>query len=159
VDVWVRDIGRNAQSRLTFEPTDDSTPVWFPSGQRLAYSEVGATTSIRIFVSNADGSGGRRELMKGLSPAVSHDGRHIIYLVEERGAMRLRYSALDASGTAGPAERLFKSDSEPNVVPPVRVSPDGSFLAYTERQPSGDYEVFVTRFPSGEGRWQISTGG
>jgi serine/threonine-protein kinase len=159
VDVWVRDIGSNAQSRLTFGPTDDSAPAWFPSGQRLVYTEVGATTSNRIVVSNADGSGGRRELMRGLSPAISHDGRHIVYLVEERGALRLRYAALDAGGTAGPEQRLFKSDPEPNVVPPARVSPDGSFVAYTERQPSGDLDVFVTRFPSGEGRWQISTGG
>jgi len=64
-----------------------------------------------------------------------------------------------ADGTAGPAERLFKTASEPNAAAAARVSPDGNFLAYTERQPSGELEVFVTRFPSGEGRWQISTGG
>jgi hypothetical protein len=53
----------------------------------------------------------------------------------------------------------FKTDSEPNIAPTARLSPDGSFLAYSERQPTGEFELFVTRFPSGEGRWQISTGG
>ena len=39
------------------------------------------------------------------------------------------------------------------------LSPDGRYLAYVERQASGLPELFVTTFPSGEGRWQISTGG
>ena len=159
VDLWVRDVARGVQSRITFDPTDKGVPVWFPSGQRLVYSESGATSVNQIVASSADGSGHRQELTKGLSPSVSDDGHYIVYLVEERGALRLRYSALAADGTAGPAERVFKTAPEPNVAGVSRVSPDGGFLAYNERQPTGEFEVFVTRFPSGEGRWQISTGG
>jgi hypothetical protein len=79
-------------------------------------------------------------------------------VVDERGALHVRYSALSADGTPGAAERVFKSDPEPGVFGP-RLSPDGSLLAYAERQPSGVFEVFVSRFPSGEGHWQISSGG
>ena len=38
------------------------------------------------------------------------------------------------------------------------LSPDGHWLAYTANE-SGTDEVVVRRFPSGEGRWPISTGG
>ena len=157
-DLWVRDTRRNVQSRLTFDPADEGAPAWLPSGQRLVYAEI-RTGPVRIVASNADGSGGRQELTTGMSPTVSPDGRYLVYLVEERGALHIRYSVLDANGAAGPPERLFTTPSEPNAAGTARLSPDGRFLAYTERQPSGEFEIFVTGFPSGEGRWQISTGG
>jgi Tol biopolymer transport system component len=36
------------------------------------------------------------------------------------------------------------------------VSPDGGLLAYVTENPGGQPETFLTRFPSGEGRWQVS---
>jgi Tol biopolymer transport system component len=38
------------------------------------------------------------------------------------------------------------------------ISPDGKLLAY-ESNESGSAEIYVTRFPSGEGKWQVSHGG
>jgi len=38
------------------------------------------------------------------------------------------------------------------------VSPDGVYLAYMSNE-SGHWEVYLTRFPSGEGRWQVSNQG
>jgi serine/threonine-protein kinase len=38
------------------------------------------------------------------------------------------------------------------------ISPDGKFLAY-ESNESGSAEIYVTRFPTGEGKWQVSHGG
>jgi hypothetical protein len=39
-----------------------------------------------------------------------------------------------------------------------RISPSGSFLAYMSSE-SGQWEVYLTRYPSCEGRWQVSTVG
>ena len=39
-----------------------------------------------------------------------------------------------------------------------RLSPDGKWLAYSSTE-SGREEVYVTHFPSGQGRWQISQNG
>jgi len=39
-----------------------------------------------------------------------------------------------------------------------RVSPSGNFLAYVSNE-SGQWEVYLTRYPSCEGRWQVSTAG
>jgi dipeptidyl aminopeptidase/acylaminoacyl peptidase len=40
----------------------------------------------------------------------------------------------------------------------ARFSPDGQWIAYVSNQ-SGRFEVYLTRFPSGEGKWQLSKGG
>ena len=38
------------------------------------------------------------------------------------------------------------------------ISPDGRFLAF-EAGDGDERNIFLTQFPSGEGRWQVSTGG
>ena len=39
-----------------------------------------------------------------------------------------------------------------------RIAPNGKLLAYTSIE-SGQWEVYLTRYPSCEGRWQVSTTG
>ena len=39
-----------------------------------------------------------------------------------------------------------------------RFSPDGKWLAYTSDE-TGEREVYVQSFPTGGGKWQISTAG
>jgi hypothetical protein len=39
-----------------------------------------------------------------------------------------------------------------------RLSPDGRFVAYTSDQ-TGNYQVYVQRFPTTAERWQVSVGG
>src|SRR5207248_6427742 len=39
-----------------------------------------------------------------------------------------------------------------------RISPDGHWLAYISDE-SGHWETYVTSFPNGNGKWQISSGG
>ena len=38
------------------------------------------------------------------------------------------------------------------------MSPDGKWLSY-ESNESGRFEIYVTAFPGGGGKWQVSTGG
>ena len=39
-----------------------------------------------------------------------------------------------------------------------RFSPDGAWIGYISNE-SGRYELYLTRFPSGDGKWQLSTEG
>jgi dipeptidyl aminopeptidase/acylaminoacyl peptidase len=157
-DVWVRDLQNNVETRVTFEAVNQVWPAWFPSGQRLAYAEVGPGGLSRITASDANGSGGRQELTAGMAPKVSPNGHYLVYVIDERGDNHLRYSVLSPQGAVGPGTALIKRTPEPSIHG-VRFSPDGRYLAYVERQPGGAMELFVTSFPSGDGRWQVSNGG
>jgi len=156
-DVWILDIPRKVATRLTFEAGEDIPASWFPSGDRIVYTrhaeEVEGTQVAQVA---ADGSGTPRDLIKGGGGIIAPDGKYLIYLVDERGFSRLRYAERGSDERLGPPQRLVRSDPEPNQVFQVTLSPDGRLLAYEERGPAGEGGVFITRFPSGEGRWQIA---
>ena len=39
-----------------------------------------------------------------------------------------------------------------------KISPDGRYFAYTSNE-TGQFEIYVQPFPSGKGKWQVSTSG
>jgi hypothetical protein len=53
---------------------------------------------------------------------------------------------------------VVKPASEQSRIVQYRLSPDGQWLAYSSTE-SGREEVYVTHFPSGQGRWQVSQNG
>ncbi len=127
-DVWIRDLQNDIDSRLTFDAGDEVQPAWFPSGRRLAYTELRGVGLNRIASRNSDGSGERRELAIGMEPVVSQDGRFVLFMVDERGSFHVRYSEVAADGTVGPPRRVFNSTPEPSIGYPS-LAPDGRFLA------------------------------
>ena len=57
-DIWIYDWERDTLSRLTFDPTDDSEPLWTPDGRRIAFSSKRADGNIyNIYWQAADGTG------------------------------------------------------------------------------------------------------
>jgi WD40 repeat protein len=155
--VWILDVPRKVATRLTFEAGEDIPASWFPSGDRIVYTrhaeEVEGTQVAQMA---ADGSGRPQDLIKGGSGIISPDGKHLVYVLDDRGFLRLRYAERRGDGTLGPSQRLVRSDPEPSQIFEISLSPDGRLLAYEERGPAGEGGVFLTRFPTGEGRWQIA---
>jgi Tol biopolymer transport system component len=158
LDIWVRDAKSGADSRVSFEADEEGRPTWFPDGQRVAYRVLTGGFNMQFVAREVGGASERKDLVSGLGGQFSRDGRYLAYFVDERGRTRLRYATIGANGEFSRPVPLFKSSPEPDAGGPT-FSPDGRFIAYVERQPSGNMEVFVTRFPSGEGRLQISAGG
>jgi serine/threonine protein kinase len=157
-DIWIRNLESGSQSRVTSETIDEFEPAWFPTGRRLAYMESsGGVGTLRIVFKGAEG-GERVEVAAGAHPQISPRGRYMLYHVDQRGSPRLWSAPLLPDGKLGAATPVFKSSEEP-VVTGAIVSPTGDLLAYVEPHPGGRPEVYVTQFPSAEGRWQISTGG
>ena len=156
-DIWVRDLHSQVETRVTTDSADQGWPAWFPSGQRLAYSEIGSGSLNRIVASHSDGSGGRSELTNGLSPEVSPDGKLLVYVVDERGENHLRISEVSQQGEAAAGVPFFKRTPEPSVHG-AAFSPDGRYLAYVEQAPGGALELFLTSVPGGEGRWPVFVG-
>ena len=162
-DVWMIDLERGASSRLTFEDSHESVPMWDADTDRIIYSELRGMSST-IVTRAADGSGDRQELVQGAGygmwgglAAYSPDGRHLLFAVDEGGPKYLRLSEVGENGAISEPEPFFSSSPEPSILD-ARISPDGRLLAYMSTD-SGQPEVFLTRFPEGTGRWQVSNAG
>jgi eukaryotic-like serine/threonine-protein kinase len=163
-DIWVHDLGRGTETRLTFGAEDDWAPTWL-SPTRVAYIQMAGLSSGvsgRILAVNADGSGEQQviapEAPLGAAPsalAMAPGGRTALQIVDERGHGRLRVAEIQPDGRLGPLQRILRIEPEPDVSE-AGVSPDGRLLAYVTDNP-GLPELFLTRFPSGEGRWQVTT--
>jgi serine/threonine-protein kinase len=159
-DIWVRDLGRGIDTRITFDPGSERNPNWIGSS-RLSYVQTEMPGS-QVFVVNADGSGGKRllasEVGVGVQQALfSPDGTSAIRIIDDAGHGRLRRAALLPDGALGPPEKFLQVEPEPDIGE-ARFCADGRLVAYDTDDP-GQPEVFLARYPSGEGRWQVSQEG
>jgi Tol biopolymer transport system component len=86
----------------------------------------------------------------------SSDGRYLIYTeTDPKGQGDIWYlpDPLNKSGDRKPV----KFQGTDSVESQGQLSPDGRWLAYVSNE-SGEEEVYVRPFPSGPGRWKISSG-
>jgi serine/threonine protein kinase/Tol biopolymer transport system component len=166
-DIWVVDLARGARTRLTFGGGTHLMPSWSADGQRIVFvkqngNNVFSGTSLRARLAN--GGGQEQILMESapdqetlLMPQWSTDGRYLLHM-EQHGPTGAAVWALPLAGDKKQFV-LTKSQSPQGRIIQFRLSPDDRWLAYTSTD-SGREEVYVTHFPAGEGRWQISqTGG
>jgi dipeptidyl aminopeptidase/acylaminoacyl peptidase len=167
--VWVRDFERHIDTRVTFSKIDDFNPHWL-GPNRLSYSEIDGTRDMhsQLLTVNADGSGGRSVLATAVGSSsqaacLSPDGRTALRTIDEVGHGRLRLSQVLPDGSLGPPTPFVHFTPEPDVNGlgldgnGATLSPSGRLVAYSsnDEQP----EVFLTRFPGGEGPWQVSSEG
>ena len=162
-DVWVFDLARNTQTRLTFDAADDSVPLWSPDGSRILFTST-RSNSFGLYQKNSNGIGAEEPLLKagyGMVPEDwSLDGRFLAYMGTEAGNRDLLVLPLAGDpGNAGaegrkPATFLKTEFSERHA----QFSPDGRWMAYTSNE-SGTYQIYVQNFPAGSGKWQVSTAG
>jgi serine/threonine protein kinase len=159
-DIWVIDLERKTKSRITFGPGGNEAPVWWPDGKSIVFgsNRDGAYT---IYRRSADGAGADEKVLETpgaqLWPySVSPDGRYIAYqfFLASKANRGHDVWALPMFGDRKP----FPVVSTPfNEVDPA-ISPDGKWVAYVSND-TGQYEVYIKAFPSGEGKWQVSTTG
>jgi Tol biopolymer transport system component len=151
-DIWVHDAERGTRTRLSVAQVGYSFETWSPDGKTVAYSE-GTSPPLTLKTRSADGSGDAKTLRNGWSPSYSVDGRYLLFADHDRDSLWDVWY-LDTKGGGAPVS-LVKG--KPNEIAP-RLSPDGSYFAYVSDE-SGPNEVYLKRFPGGEGRWQVSTSG
>jgi serine/threonine-protein kinase len=153
-DIWVHDVSRGNALRLTFHPAQDIWPVWSPDGTRLAFSSF-RSGQVDIYVAPSDASGSAEILISGdgwdFLSDWSSDSHHLLYTSNLSGNSDLFYRSF-----TGGASMQFTDT--PHGEGGSRLSPDGGYVAYGSNE-SGRDEVYVTRFPSGEGKWQVSVDG
>jgi Tol biopolymer transport system component len=158
-DVWVADSERGTMSRLTLDSSQDNVaPVWSPDGQRIAYSSQRGN-AWAIYAKASDGSGDEEKLLdfqpqfSKATKSWSADGRYVLFtMIEPKGLSDLWVLPLFGDRkpfpfTQTPFAELFGD-----------ISPDGQWVAYHSTE-SGRSEVYVRPFPSGPGKWPVSTDG
>jgi eukaryotic-like serine/threonine-protein kinase len=157
-DVWVIDLARKTKTRITFGPRSNRFPVWLPDGRSIVFGS-NRDGGYAIYRRAADGSGGDEKVLEiagsEIEPySVSPDGRYIAYQFFGSNANANDVWALPMFGDRKPFPVVNTTFNE---VDPA-ISPDGKWIAYLSND-SGQYEVYIKPFPSGEGKWQVSTTG
>src|SRR6185295_3575446 len=153
-DVWLHDLEHKTRTRLTFDPSPESFARWFGNGRVVYTSRTNDVEESRGAIVASDGSGGTRELGKAYRATVTPDGRYVVYLNDNQGQRSLLYRTLANDAMVGETQRVFKTDPQPTIGA-FNLSPDGQFVEFSELLKGGGSGFFVTRFPSGDGRWQI----
>ncbi|MBT5875562.1 MAG: hypothetical protein HOH43_19220, partial [Candidatus Latescibacteria bacterium] len=145
---WVYDVTRGSRIRLMAGIGGSTEPAWSPDGRQVAINGISVLA--------ADGSGTPAQMAPGGNNASwSADGEYLVYVnggtQEQRGERWRDIWYLEVNGNQQPVSLVQTPYNEGTP----QVSPDGQFLAYVSDQ-SGREEVYVTAFPSGEGKWPVS---
>jgi len=157
-DLWLFESARReTMSRLTFDASqDNSAPIWSSDGSRIVFSSL-RNGKWGIYQRQASGTGREELLLESDSPELpmswSPDSKSIVYqMTGHNGGVDLWVLPLAGDKKPTPFLQSPFRNSHPQV------SPDGRWVAYGSNE-TGRGEIYVRPFPSGEGKWQISTNG
>jgi len=156
VDLWLESTSGAGNARFTFDPAEETSGLWSRDGSMIAYRialEDGAT----VFVKPVNGIEHERAILQSdpISDYVlnswSSDGKQILSTLQQPTRYFL---ALVPVAGGRPVPFLTGTSSQING----QISTDGKWVAYASDE-SGNWEVYVTSFPGGAGKWQVSRGG
>jgi eukaryotic-like serine/threonine-protein kinase len=155
--VWIYDLFQEKQTRLTFGPGRTSFPVWSPDGSTILFAS-NRTGAYQLVAERSDGTGGEVSILETdtskYPTSWSADGRFIAYNTTRPGQSATELWILPRFGERKPYAFLQGGFA----VGQGQFSPDGRWLAYSSAE-SGKVEVYVTPFPAGGSKWQISQAG
>ncbi len=152
VELWIRDLARGAESRLT--SGIGSGPVWSADGTHIFYSSFPFD---KVYQKAANNTGAEEvvDVAARVPMDASRDGRYL-FMTTTGNARKTAPDiwVLPLFGDRKPfpyLETEFQEDSP-------RLSPDGRWLAYRSNE-SKRSEIYVVSFPQLGGKWPISTNG
>jgi eukaryotic-like serine/threonine-protein kinase len=147
------DVSRLSESRLR---DADGAVVWAPDAKTVLYAR-----GRDLYVQDAASGGEQSVILR--SPYLkrpsdwSRDGRFVLYTeVDARTQGDIWYMSdpLGKTGSNKPVKFLGTNAMESQG----QFSPDGHWIAYYSDE-SGNGELYVRPFPSGQGKWKVSIGG
>ncbi|MBL7993755.1 serine/threonine-protein kinase [bacterium] len=155
-DIWIHDIRRNSDTRLTFDKASEIVPEWSPDGSKVYFSS-NRTGVFCIYEKNSNGTGDER-LVYGSKLAsyvtdISQDGKRLLLSVNTQGAQKWDLGMYDLEEKKFIA-LLFSQFNEWIG----RFSPDGKWFAYQSDE-TGKYEIYIRPTDGSPSKWQVSTNG
>jgi len=153
-DIWVLELSRLNEIRLTDGPTEDMLPVWTPDGRRVFFAS-NRTGNFDIYSQAADGAAGARLEFAGpgaqMPQAFTPDGTQLIVYDSFKNMDMLDLSKPDR------LHPLLHGDTD-NRVP--MLSPDGRWVAYESDESGNRFEIMLRPFPDvGSRREKVSSNG
>jgi dipeptidyl aminopeptidase/acylaminoacyl peptidase len=155
-DIWLIDVERGSQIRLTTDPASDLFPSWSPNGDHVTFvSTRNGLTSIYQKLSN--GASPEEPLVSSpelkFNPQWPPDGQSIIYS-QLNPKTNVDLYLLPLSGEKKSTSWLQTNfiDAQP------RLSPNGRWIAYISND-TGQFQVYVDSFPAISAKVAISIGG
>ncbi len=153
--IWVRDLVRGTNTRVTFDEEDHEAPVWSPDGRWLAFGTTRTNGSeVRRKPSNSLGDEDlvfefdKRFVPRDWSP----DGNLLVFETIQPGTEWDVWVYSFEDNEARPLVATPFSDIDPYF------SPDGRFVVYASNE-SGRTEVHVVPASGERRKWQVSTTG
>ena len=155
-DIWINELKRQVNTRLTFGSGASSSPVWSPDGRWIAFGGVRGKNNLYRKASN--GVGQEELLLEGdnrnLQPSDwSADGKSLLFGIGDFASSgQIWILPLEPDHKPVP---LVQGNF---VAANARFSPDGRWVAYNSNESSRP-EVYLMPFGNGAGKWQVSGAG
>jgi Tol biopolymer transport system component len=152
-NLWLIDLARGSNQRLTFGDGEDRYPVWSPDGTRIAFASRRNGEHVLMTIST---NGGGHEDKRAMSPQPlqpthwSVDGRVVLYTTAgSKTGLDVWALPMTGDGRASPILQSTFNESD------AHLSPDGRWLAYVSNE-SGRDEIYVQPFAQPTGKWMVS---
>jgi serine/threonine protein kinase/Tol biopolymer transport system component len=157
-DTWVYELARNVPTRLTFDPSFDSNPMWVPDGSRLIFTS-NRKGGNDIYQKASSGAGSEELLFESnenkVATSLSSDGRFVAYTnTDTKGNSKQDLWILPLFGDRKPFPFLQTQFNEFGA----QFAPDGHWIAYISDE-SNNSQIYIAPFPGPGGKWQVSRNG
>ncbi len=155
-DLWLSNVSGGNTVRFTFDPGNDSFPVWSPDASSIAFA-ASRGEYFQLYEKAVNRTGQETPLLESNHNKAptdwSRDGRYLIY---RQSDLKTKFDiwALPLLDKQNPFPLLQSAANENGG----SLSPDGHWLAYHSDE-SGRYEVYVQSFSGGSGKQRVSTAG
>ena len=152
-NIWLYDMATHAPTRFTYFPTFDHIPSWSPDGKQIVF-DTNRNGAADVFVKAFGGD--EKPLVHSREAKQptdwSADGTRIV--IQILNSMTKWDLAMLTFGDGRITPLLRDSANEKEG----QISPNGKWIAYSSDE-SGRPDLYVSRFPSMSGRWQLSSTG
>ncbi|HEV3333922.1 MAG TPA: protein kinase [Bryobacteraceae bacterium] len=159
-DIWVQDLNSRRETRFTSDASNNVTPSWSPKGDHIVFASNRSGGVYNLYQRVTSGSGQDEPLLPNSASDYpsqwSRDGRFIVYIQADPKTSRDLWVLPTNGATADRKPMPFLRTEFDELL--GQFSPDSHWMAFTSDR-SGQREVYVRPFPSGEGEWTISIGG
>jgi serine/threonine protein kinase len=155
-DLWIHDIQRNSDTRLTFDKGVEIVPQWSPDRNKIYFSS-NKTGTFSIYEKNSNGTGDEQLVFKTTSPAyvtdISGDNKKILLSLNTQGPQKWDIGMFDL------VEQKYTPLLTSEFSEWVGIfSPDGKWFTYQSNE-TGKYEIYIRPTDGSPSKWQVSTNG